>query len=93
MSVTGRPKQRLLYMHADSPSIKSSVIAMALHEPIKGHQVEPKFDKDWPYASVHDAIIDGWRVVHFPDQRAPFDDGEIDVLGYEFILEKWEEVP
>ena len=33
----------------------------------------------------------GWRVVHFPQQRAPFDDREIDVLGQEFILEKLEE--
>jgi hypothetical protein len=93
MTATGRPKQRLLYLHADSPSIKSGIIAMALHEPVKGHQIELKLEKDWPYGCVHDAIVDGWRVIHFPDQRAPFDDGEIDVLGYEFILEKWEEVP
>ena len=44
-----------------------------------------------PYLNVHDAIVDGWRVVHFPQQRAPFDDREIDVLGQEFILEKLEE--
>jgi hypothetical protein len=89
---TGRPRQRLLYLHAESPSIKSSILAMALHEPIAGHNIELKLDKDWPYPSVQDALIDGWRVIHFPDQRAPFDDGEIDVLGYEFVLEKWEEV-
>lgn len=88
---TPRPRQRLLYLHADSPGIYSAVIAMAQHEPTPGHTVELRTDGGWPYRSVHDAIIDGWRVVQFPDQRAPFDDGEIDVLGYEFILEKWEE--
>jgi len=30
-------------------------------------------------------------VIQFPDQRAPFDDREIDILGYEFILQKLEE--
>jgi hypothetical protein len=86
------PRQRLLYLHADSPSIKSSLVAMALHEPVKGDNVQLNINEPWPYNCVHDAIIDGWRVVVFPDQRAPFDDGEIDVLGYEFILEKWEEI-
>ena len=86
------PRQRLLYLHADSPSIKSSLVAMALHEPVKGDELQLNINQPWPYQCVHDAIIDGWRVIVFPDQRATFDDGEIDVLGYEFILEKWEEV-
>ena len=40
---------------------------------------------------MHDAVLDGWQVVHFPQQLAPFDDREIDVLGYEFVLQKLEE--
>jgi hypothetical protein len=35
-----------------------------------------------PYATVHDAMIDDWYVVQFPDPRCPFDDEDIDVLGY-----------
>ena len=46
--------------------------------------------KDPTYQTVHEAIMDGWEVIHFPDQQAPFDDREIDVLGYEFILQKKE---
>jgi hypothetical protein len=84
-------RQRLLYLHAATPSIRSQVIGMALHEPVRGSITQITVENnDWPYGTVHDAILDGWQVIHFPDQRAPFDDREIDVLGYEFILQKLE---
>jgi hypothetical protein len=84
--------QRLLYLHAATPSIRSKVIGMALHEPVRGSITElSPLPQEWPYATVHDAILDEWRVVQFPVQLAPFDDREIEILGYEFILEKLEE--
>ena len=85
-------RQRLLYLHAATPNIQSQTLAMALHEPVKGDhvQIEPT-DQEWRYPTVKDAVIDGWQIVHFPDQRAPFDDREIDLLGYEFTLQKMEE--
>ena len=89
---TGRIlRQRLLYLHAATPGIRSQVIGMALHEPTPGSvtQIEAE-PQAWPYKTVHDAILDGWQVVHFPDQRTSFDDCEIDILGYEFILQKLE---
>ena len=43
------------------------------------------------YDSVHAAICDGWRVVHFPDQRGNLSDSDVDVLGFQFILEKMEQ--
>lgn len=84
-------RQRLLYLHASHPSIRSRVIAAALHEPVPDSvtQIDP-LAPEIPYNSVFEAILDGWRVIHFPDQRAPFDDREIDIVGYEFILEKME---
>ena len=88
----GPPLQRLLYLHAATPSIRSEVLAMAIHEPVAGSITESSGKpQDWPYGTVHDATLDGWQVVHFPDQRAPFDDREIDLVGYEFILQKLEE--
>jgi phytanoyl-CoA dioxygenase PhyH len=85
-------RQRLLYLHAATPSIRSAVVGMALHEPVRGSATQITTEgQEWPYASVHDAILAGWQVIHFPDQRAPFDDREIDILGYEFILQKLEE--
>jgi hypothetical protein len=87
----GLVRQRLLYLHAAHPSIRSVVVAAALHEPVPGSvtQIDP-LASDPPYGSVFEAILDGWRVIHFPDQRAPFDDREIDIIGYEFVLEKLE---
>ena len=84
-------RQRLLYLHAATPSIRSQVIGMALHEPVQGSVTEIMTEEqDWQYNTVHDAVLDGWQVIHFPDQRTEFDDREIDILGYEFILQKLE---
>ena len=84
-------RQRLLYLHAATPSIRSQVIGMALHEPVQGSVTEIVTEgQEWPYNTVHDAVLDGWQVIHFPDQRTEFDDREIDILGYEFILQKLE---
>ncbi len=84
-------RQRLLYLHASSPSVRSPVIAAAIHEPVAGSvtQIDPLAPLI-PYDSVLSAIMDGWRVIHFPNQMSPFDDREIDIVGYEFILEKME---
>jgi hypothetical protein len=84
-------RQRLLYLHAATPSIRSQVIGMALHEPVRGSTTQITTEgQEWPYATVHDAVLDGWQVIQFPEQRAPYDDREIDILGYEFILQKLE---
>jgi hypothetical protein len=83
-------RQRLLYLHATTPSIRAPVIGMALHEPVAGSITQVASNVEWPYATVHAAILDGWQVVHFPQQRVPFDDREIDLLGFEFILQKLE---
>lgn len=91
VGVYNRVRQRLLYLHADVPSPRSAIMAMYLIEPVPGGaqlylNPEPKF----PYRTVHDAILDGWQILQVPDQRAPIDDRQIDVQGYEFILQKLE---
>ena len=91
---TGKTRQRLLYLHAQTPSIGSALVGAAVHEPVPGgvSQMDP-IQKDPGYQTVHDAIIDGWQIIHFPLQTAPFDDREIDILGYEFVLQKLEAYP
>ena len=84
-------KQRLLYLHSRTPNVFSKIIALNLIEPIKGADTEIVAETpNWPYETVHDAVIDGWQIVQFPHLQAPFDDYEMDVLGYEFILQKME---
>jgi hypothetical protein len=85
-------RQRLLYLHANGMSVLSRVIAMDLREPTrKPNRARLSPAPEFPYDTVHEAIVDGWRVVQFPSQSAPIDDREINLLGYEFILEKLEE--
>ena len=86
-------KQRLLYLHSRTPDVFSNIIALNLVEPTKNATREiTAEDPDWPYQTVHDAIVDGWQIVQFPYLQAPFDDRELDVLGYEFILQKTEKI-
>ncbi|MDE0592938.1 MAG: hypothetical protein OSB68_06845 [Dehalococcoidia bacterium] len=85
-------KQRLLYLSAQSTDPRSPAISQALHEPVRGSIVEidpTRIGLD--YESIHDAICDGWRVVHFPDQRGSLEDSEVEVFGYQFVLEKMEQ--
>ena len=90
---TSQPRQRLLYLHALTPNVFSDILALTQIEPTAGFRVEiTAAELDWPYNTVHDAIVDGWQIVQFPDLQAPFDDRELDVVGYEFILQKMEVV-
>ena len=82
-------KQRLLYISSETTPPASRVLSMAIYEPTIGSitQIDPK--NSIPiYESVHEAQIDGWRVIHFPDQKTA---ESFDVIGYQFILEKLEE--
>ena len=88
-----RPRQRLLYMHAQTPSILSPVLEMTIYEPVAGFKLELTADEPaYPYATVHAAVVDGWQIVQFPLHQAVYDDDEIDMVGYEFILQKMEVV-
>lgn len=84
-------RQRLLYLHTRAPSITAAVIGMAQHEPVAGGCDTLHTRTEWPYATVHEAIVDGWQVIHFPNLMAPYDDRELSYVGYEFILQKIEE--
>jgi hypothetical protein len=85
-------KQRLLYLSAQSTDPRSSAISQALHEPVLDSIVEIDPTKaGLDYESVHDAICGGWRVIHFPDQRGSLEGSEVEVFGYQFVLEKMEQ--
>ncbi len=88
------PRQRLLYLHARTPSVFSDILGYTQIEPTEGYQVEISGGEfEWAYATVHDALVDGWQIVQFPHLQSPFSDTDLDVIGYEFILQKMEVVP
>ena len=88
---SANPRQRLLYLYSKTPSVYADILALTQIEPVAGHTAGVEAEVPaWPYATVHDALVDGWQIVQFPDQQAPYDDADIDVVGYEFILQKME---
>lgn len=88
-----QPRQRLLYLQARTPSVLSEIIGLTQIEPVPGFTVEISASEvEWPYQKVHDAVVDGWQIVQFPHLQAPFDDRDLDVVGYEFILQKMEAI-
>jgi len=89
---TKQLRQSLLYLHVSGMSTLSLVIATeyrAAKRVADSPRLEP--EPQLPYRSVHDAIVDGWRVVQFPSPTAPISDRELNIVGYQFILEKLEE--
>ncbi|MBT3342492.1 MAG: hypothetical protein HN712_13835 [Gemmatimonadetes bacterium] len=90
-NMASQPRQRLLYLQARTPSVLSEIIGLTQIEPVPGFSVEISAEEvEWPYKTVHDAVVDGWQIVQFPHLQAPFDDRDLDVVGYEFILQKIE---
>ena len=94
MASDTQQRQRLLYLHARTPSVFSTILGYTPIEPVRGYQTEISASEfEWPYKTVHDAMVDGWQVVQFPHLQAPFDDKDLDVVGYEFILQKIQSYP
>ena len=80
--------QTLLYLYSKSTNLRSALGAWALYDPAAADEpVLPS--QDVPYASVLDAVRDGWRIVQFPrSELHRFSDLDNAYLGFEFILEK-----
>ena len=81
-------RQRILYLNAVSRSIRAPIVGFAIHEPVKSESPQIQAGEEMPYESVHQAVLDGWRVISFPAQRAEGDPESVGVFGYEFILEQ-----
>ena len=80
--------QRLLYLQTNTTDLESPVLGMSTVEDgiVYGGPDDPD---DWPYQTVLEAMVDGWRIVKFPEMTLMLV-GEEDThgLGCEFILEK-----
>ena len=82
-------KQLILYLYSKSTNLRSPLGGWALYDPTAPDEpVLPS--QDAPYASVLDAVNDGWRIVQFPrPELYSFTDVDNTYLTYEFILEKY----
>ena len=84
---TGK-RQDLLYLAATNTAVTAPLLSISLVQ--AGQMVDGMTGTgEWPYASVLDAIRDGWRVIKFPELALLLYEGKTAGLGCEFILEKW----
>lgn len=82
------PRQQVLYLYSKSTNMRSPLAGWVLYDPTRPQEPQLPSDKA-PYASVLDALADGWRVVQFPILKLyGYEGQDNDYLGYEFILER-----
>jgi hypothetical protein len=83
------PRQQVLYLYSKSTHMRSPIASWSHIDPTKPQ--EPTLpSQELPYASVLEAMADGWRVVQFPISKLyRYEEVDNDYLGYEFVLEKW----
>ena len=89
INVFGSKNQLILYLYSKSTNLRSPLGGWALYDATAADEpVLPS--QDAPYASVLDAVSDGWRIVQFPrPELYNFTDVDNAYLTYEFILEKF----
>ena len=83
----GTLRQDVLYMQTVFSSVTSQINGISM---IRDGQVleMPEDPEDWPYASVLEAMNDGWRIVSFPNMALMMDDARSHGVGNEFIFER-----
>jgi hypothetical protein len=89
MTALNSQQQLLLYLYSKSTSLRSPLGGWALYDATApGEPVLPS--QDAPYASVLEAVRDGWRIIQFPrPELYNFSDVDNAYLAFEFILEKF----
>jgi hypothetical protein len=88
-AVLDTERQLLLYLYSKSTNLRSAIGGWALYDAtVPEEPILPS--QDVPYASVLDAVRDGWRIVQFPrPELYNFSDVDNAYLAFEFILEKF----
>lgn len=87
-------RQQILILHLAEPDLGSSTVAWALYDgarPAGDQQMQAGDQPEPPYASVVDAMHDGWRVLQLPQlptyrRGAEFETGP---LPWEYVLERF----
>jgi len=87
-TILNSEKQRLLYLYSKSTNLRSPLCGWALYDAtVADEPVLPS--QEPPYASVLDAVRDGWRIIQLPrPELYNFTDVDNAYLAFEFILEK-----
>ena len=87
-------RQQLLFLYLGSPNPESGTVAWSLFDGTGREQRSSGDAEDPPYATVVEAMREGWRVIQVASQPPPLPGLEhrTSYLPYEFILERMVEV-
>ncbi len=85
-------RQQILILHSNNLNLTASVVAWALFDGAQrvDDQMKTGDADEPPYASVVDAMRDGWRVIQLPQPPNELDPGYLD---HEFVLERMVPAP
>lgn len=90
----GKLRQQVLVLYLGNSALDSNVIGWAVYDGT-GRETHTTGDSNTPpYATGVDALLDGWRVIQFPQLIPPYPGMEYTTsfLRNEFIFEKLEEI-
>ena len=87
-------RQKLLVLYAHSPDLNSRTVAWSMYDGTGKENHTTGDGEVPPYATIVAAMLDGWRVVQFPQQFPAYPGMEYTTsyLRYEYVLEKLEEL-
>jgi hypothetical protein len=86
-------RQQILILHSGGLSLAGPIVAWALFDgaqPDDDRQMKTGDADEPPYASVVEAMRDGWRVLQLPQPPSDVDPGHLD---HEYVLERMVPVP
>ncbi len=87
-------RQQVLVLYLASSALDSSVRGWSLYDGTGQHHHTTGDSREAPYETGLDALMDGWRVLQFPQLIPPYPGEEYSTsfLKYEFVFEKLKDV-
>ena len=92
--LVSKPRQKILILYLANSALDSQVRAWTLYDGT-GRERPTTGDSDSPpYDTGLEALLDGWRVIQFPQliPPAPGTEYSTSFMRFEFIFEKLEEL-
>ena len=87
----GEDRQQILILYSGNSALDSGIVGWSVYDGTGSKKFEAFGPEEKPpYASVLDAMKDGWRVIQVPpiSLRASGEEFRLGPLKFEFVLEK-----
>ena len=90
----GQQRQKILILYLANSALDSNVKGWTLYDGTGQKNYTTGDSSEPPYTTGLDALLDGWRVIQFPQLIPPYpgDEYSTSFMKYEFIFEKLEDI-